>query len=88
MFLSFVRSYIPFNICTPPPPPPLKAGRGVDVKGRFRGGNCVGTFDLLSILKWKVCQHFDLPFLVPDYMSRAGLVSRAGVSLPGSQHVR
>ena len=25
--------------------------------------------------------------LGPDYMSRAGLVSRAGLSLPGSRHV-
>ena len=24
----------------------------------------------------------------PDYMSRAGLVSRAGVSLPGSLHIK
>ena len=28
-----------------------------------------------------------LIFLGPDYMSRAGPVSRAGFSLPGSRHV-
>ena len=27
------------------------------------------------------------PLLGPDYMRRAGPVSRAGLSLPGSQHV-
>ena len=34
----------------------------------------------------KISGYF-LRYLGPDYMSRAGPVSRAGLSLPGSRHV-
>ena len=40
-----------------------------------------------KLYKYSVKSAFYISVLGPDYMSQAGLVSQAGVSLTGSRHV-
>ena len=55
-----------FHFLSAPSPsiegPGFLRGRGGVLKGRFYGGNCVGTSDHLLKSEGNVCQHFDFLF--------------------------